>query len=325
MSIKRIEESVKFQLNIYSGYVELRTGQKAVCPDYTWEVDEETGECYKVPRKKRGKIKGFSKASRKRLLNSLYSLSELPSYFITLTYPKDYPLTSRKWKRDLNVFDKALRRVFPGYWFYWKLEPQKRGAPHFHLLGSFGPMGDKKNFRILCRWLSETWFRIVGSNDIKHLRAGTNIKRVEGKRAIRIYLSKYTGKQFTLQDLPECWGEPGRFWGIIGRKNVPVKKVCHVVLGAKEFYNVRRFLSRWLRSIARKRGKVNGYVKRIKKLLACSVYIDSDIIIKYLSYLGKVKDIWIYYGGEFVGASADMLGFFIDIVGSFFTQEPAPF
>jgi len=293
-------KNVKFRASVHSGYISLKNiSFTSSPPDYVWKVNPETGECEKVLRKKRGKITGFSSASRRRLLKTLFSLTEYPEHFITLTYPKEFPLDSRKWKRDIDTFEKALKRAFPRAWFVWKLEPQKRGAPHFHLLGSFRQTS--LTYRALCEWLSYTWYRIVGSGDVKHLKAGTNIKLPDSKVAVRKYISKYTGKTFTLDDLPDCWGEPGRFWGIIGRANFPKRDALYLDLDFNEFVQVRRFLKRWLRSIARRirKGKKRllSYSNRVKNSCSFFVFIDCGVILRFILEL-RFYEAWHWVEGQ---------------------------
>jgi len=60
----------------------------------------------------REKIKGFSPASRKRLLEKMARLEPGPCLFLTLTYPDPLPCPSGC-KRDLDVFLKRLKRQFP--------------------------------------------------------------------------------------------------------------------------------------------------------------------------------------------------------------------
>ena len=84
----------------------------------------------------RGVVVGFSAASRRRLFRvasavdwSVYG----QSLFVTLTYPGDFPLDGRRVKRDLAVFRRAWARRFGVARGMWKLEFQRRGAPHLHL------------------------------------------------------------------------------------------------------------------------------------------------------------------------------------------------
>ena len=84
---------------------------------------------------KRGKIKEFSAKSRSRMMALVASLkaSSLPQ-FVTLTYPREWVHDPRMWKVHLDTFRKWLSRSYPSASGIWKLEPQERGAPHFHLL-----------------------------------------------------------------------------------------------------------------------------------------------------------------------------------------------
>lgn len=157
----------------------------------------------------RGKCRGFSAASRRRLFRKLAMLQRdqvAAGKFVTLTYPQSYP-TPTKAKEDLRAFLKRLRRHWPEAAAIWKIEPQKRGAPHFHLL-VLGIKHLDKN------WLSRAWYEVVGSGDERHFRAGTAVEAVRSYRGAMAYVSKYLGKE---QWLDEADGEGwGRWWGIEG-------------------------------------------------------------------------------------------------------------
>ncbi|HLW03938.1 MAG TPA: hypothetical protein VKT82_35145 [Ktedonobacterales bacterium] len=157
-------------------------------------------------RGKRGKIRGFSRASRRRMLRAMASLKReevARAKFVHLTYPSEYP-TPAKAKDHLRAFIKRLRRQFEKAAVTWKIEPQKRGAPHFHLL-ILGPM------RIDKHWLSRAWYEVVDSGDEKHLRAGTKIEVVRSYRGAVSYTSKYMAKVQEMEpDEAEAWG---RWWG----------------------------------------------------------------------------------------------------------------
>lgn len=100
-------------------------------------------------RGKRSVCKGFSFASRRRMLNHLNSITvsaELPT-FVTLTFPDsefDDSVTvfAKKAKGHLDAWLKRLARVCPGAAGFWRLEWQSRKSgfyegklfPHFHLM-----------------------------------------------------------------------------------------------------------------------------------------------------------------------------------------------
>jgi hypothetical protein len=127
---------------------------------------------------------------------------------VTLTYPAAYPGTWQTWKRQLDTWLKRVRRRLPSCGGTWKLEPQRRGAPHFHLLLVNTPFLAKE-------WLSSSWYEVVGSNDPRHLAAGTNVQQARSHRGVVAYASKYVAKA---EKLPESWVDGvGRWWGVFNR------------------------------------------------------------------------------------------------------------
>lgn len=188
----------------------------------------------------RSYVSGFSHGSRLRLMRLLATLRrDCVPIFITLTYPGVYPETPKQWKRDLDTFTKRLLRRFPESAAVWKLEPQRRGAPHFHIL-FYGVYEVPDDFR---SWLSEAWFTVVGSGDERHLRAGTRVEYLRSYRGAMSYAAKYMDK--TVDELPEAWGKPGRFWGVIGRGSLPVGEVIETYLTWTEACTLQRWLRRY--------------------------------------------------------------------------------
>lgn len=190
----------------------------------------------------RGKISGFSRKSRLALLQTTAKLDragERPK-FVTLTYPGEYPEFFQDWKNDLDNFAKRLERKYPGVSFIWKLEPQERGAPHFHLLVWGVPWMDKE-------WLSRSWYEIVGSGDERHLRAGTRVENIRSWNGVMCYAGKkYMGKECTL---PRNWPTfAGRFWGIYGRRKMPFAKPVSVDFTKRGLIRVHRLMRRYFQS-----------------------------------------------------------------------------
>jgi hypothetical protein len=186
----------------------------------------------------RGAVAGFTKASRHRMLQFLQTIDRekcgMP-LFVTLTYPGEWPGDPRRWKRDLDVWLARLKRAHLAAWAVWRLEPQRRGAPHYHLL-VFG-------LQMLAKeWLSRTWFEVVGSGDDRHLRAGTQVQRVESWRRVIGYAAKYLAKE--VSELPKAWRNGvGRWWGIHRRKLAP-REAMEVELQGPAYFRVRRVLRR---------------------------------------------------------------------------------
>lgn len=228
---------------------------------------------------KRGVIRAFSRKSRQGLMVLMagidFERAGLP-VFLTLTYPNEWVQDPREWKRHLDNFLRALRRKWPEVWGVWKLEFQKRGAPHFHALlwdgpvvtgiearrcnGKFCMVPDLSNEanRAVFTWMSDTWYRVVGSGDQKHLEAGTRIEPVMSRQGVMAYTGKYLGKTED-QELPEGMG---RVWGIIGKerwKTSPEK----ASLDTQEYFTIRRVMRRFYEH---KTGKKYRYKSLIRSM-----------------------------------------------------------
>lgn len=193
----------------------------------------------------RSVVTDFSRASRRRLLHTLGRVrrDHLP-VFVTLTYPGSWPASPVEWKRHLDIFAKRLRRAWPGSAFVWKLEPQRRGAPHFHLL-LWGA-----DYSQLRGWLPGVWYEVVASGDARHLRAGTRVEFIRSWRGVCSYASKYMGKPVMVSD-DSSWVHPGRWWGVVNRDSVPWSAVSF----ANMYYWQCVVLMRWLRRYASIRGR----------------------------------------------------------------------
>ena len=48
--------------------------------------------------------------------------------------------------------------------------------------------------------------------------------------------------------LPDGWEKVGRFWGVVGRKNLPRSQVMEVKISREAFAKVRRTARRWFAS-----------------------------------------------------------------------------
>lgn len=164
--------------------------------------------------------------------SSMMSNANLPPAMITLTYPNEWQTLvpdGATAKKHLRLFQKRFAYEFKQPLVgCWKLEFQRRGAPHFHIL-CVPPLG--VNFR---SWLSETWTEIVNPLDVeereKHLSAGTGLDYTEGLRSydpkrVAVYFSKHSSASFGDKEYqnrpPELWTNSqsvGRFWGYWGLK-----------------------------------------------------------------------------------------------------------
>lgn len=192
---------------------------------------------------RRGKVRGFSKGSRRRLQRKLAEIDtkHLP-VFVTLTYPANWPGNPRVWKLHLKLFLKRLAYNFPGVAGLWKLEPQKRGAPHYHLF-IWGV-----SYERLRAYCDLAWFEVVGSNDPKHLAAGVRVERLRSWKGARSYASKYLGK--VIEDVPG-WEEVGRYWGVFQKKDIPFSRVEFHEIDQRTAFMLVRYMRRYGKMKAR--------------------------------------------------------------------------
>jgi hypothetical protein len=208
----------------------------------------------------RGLIVGWSAKSRANMVRRLCTLdySDLaavgPLATITLTYPGEWLSVApngRAVKRHMDRFRKRwIRRFGSPPAGVWKLEFQRRGAPHLHILVAIPRSENVAGFML---WLSQTWADVVDHQDpaerAKHLDAGTRVDLHEGSKMtdpkrIGVYFSKhgvYAAKDYQ-NDPPEEWaGESvGRFWGVWGLEPAAVS----VAVTRDQALTVARFLRR---------------------------------------------------------------------------------
>lgn len=211
-------------------------------------------------------ITSWSARSRARMTRTLAQLDWTPIFeegrpavMVTLTYPGDW-LTVAPTGKAVKRHFKALLMRFRRAWgrepqLVWKLEFQRRGAPHLHLL-LVPPAGEASDGRLFRDWLSHAWAEVVGHPDPaeyrRHLAAGTGVDYLRGGRCFdpkraAVYFSKHGGaaggKEYQ-HDVPVEWQEPGagpgRFWGVVGLDPA----TATVALDVREYVQLRRTLRR---------------------------------------------------------------------------------
>jgi hypothetical protein len=151
---------------------------------------------------------GKSKLALKRTFNKLNKAATSRAQLVTLTYAENMQDAPRA-KRHLKVLGDRMRRAYPAAGFIWKMECQKRGAIHFHLL----VFGIKY---LPYEWVAQVWMEIVAQGAglsieqlNNQLNAGTQVKAARNLWEAKSYLEKYLGKTDQTGELDE----PGRWWG----------------------------------------------------------------------------------------------------------------
>jgi hypothetical protein len=222
----------------------------------------------------RDRVRGFSRASRRNLLFRLASINR--SAFrafkgrlisITLTYPHEYPEDPEVCKNHLKALRRRLQRKFGEFAGFSRMGIQKRGAWHFHLLlfvgPSLGPIGE------LRRFISSSWYEVIGKVSEGHLRAGTRVEAVKKWKQATSYVERYMAK-------PEAFPEglqTGRIWGIWNENLLPVRwETAQVSL--RDAFRIRRIY----RKLARRKG--SGSLRRI------TVFVRDENVVRLLEFLG---------------------------------------
>lgn len=230
--------------------------------------------------RRRGRISTFSKGSRRRLLRITARFrSDVSALFVTLTY-RENMRDHKAAKKHLDYTLRWLKRRHSGA-ILWRMEYQKRGAIHFHLL-LFGAD------YIEIAELTTYWQYVTGDDSYP------DVERCDGRRKVLAYVSKYLAKVEAADDdnaqparfSPDCAdggaaagldnetysdpnGEPlsispsagafvGRFWGVIRRDMLPfadaIKAVFHG--DARVIAEFRRYARRHWRGMSK---KVQGF------------------------------------------------------------------
>lgn len=224
----------------------------------------------------RGNISSFSRKSRSRLIKKMARLDwyKKSVAFISLTFGQQFP-SEQEVKRYIDILGKRILRAFPNASFVWKMEYQKRGAPHLHLIVFGLPEGWNENdLRWYWRW---TWAHIIDRkfwdySDTTYVRIPfVQADWIKSKKRAMFYVSKYVAKVDAPADFCEdasadgdgfnyspyltasSW--TGRFWGIIGRKNLPFAELISTVIemSPKVFHSFRRMANKKLKSDWRKK------------------------------------------------------------------------
>lgn len=226
-----------------------------------------------VPTTGRGKISGFSPASRRRLMDVLLRIdwakrtassphtNQANTFFITLTYGDEYPTEFTDYKTDLRTLQKRLERHWfkeDAYGLIWKLEFQQRGAPHYHMvLFTYQELPTKE----LLAWVSSNWAEIITNRmgydqtyqeTVRSVHAGEKSHKgrcvlpaySDGDDCTRLvnYLSKYMAKPFEFVNHEDESIQllTGRCWGVWHKQHLPLCQVHHMAFA--DYIDFKRFL-----------------------------------------------------------------------------------
>lgn len=190
--------------------------------------------------------------------------------FLTYTYRENMQDHKRA-KHELDLLLRWLKNHYPEGAYLWRMEYQKRGAIHFHII-AFN-VGDMKLSEV-----TDYWQGMTGDDSYP------DVKRIENKRKATYYVSKYIAKTSPSIEAAPTWMVAlcvgswrllaavalvaardgfinltysenenlspvfiGRFWGIVNRKNLPMAVLHKVRIkgGADVLHEMRRYARRY--------------------------------------------------------------------------------
>lgn len=170
----------------------------------------------------RGDVSEFSSKSRKRLLELVARLEtgsrngyRSNTTFLTLTTKKIYHPAD--FKPLMFTWLKRLSRKAPQMSGVWRIEYQKRGATHAHMILFDAPYINKE-------WIQESWGEVISQD-----KPFTRIERVRNHKAVINYASKYIAKSGGFINVPYLTADQetgeirsiGRQWGVYNRACLP--------------------------------------------------------------------------------------------------------
>lgn len=173
------------------------------------------------PPPQRAESRRWSKKSRRRLI-ALIAKSEVKmSSMITLTFPESCRINDGKVaKKILNRFLVKLRRGWPDVEYWWVLEFQKNGQPHFHILTSIDEKGINRP-KLGREWAQSILYK-APEGWVKHRLLFADISSVHSHKSAWIsfrlsdgaqrYLLKYVNKEAQKKP-PDAYKNIGRWWG----------------------------------------------------------------------------------------------------------------
>lgn len=224
------------------------------------------------PTTGRGRVKGWSLASRRRFRDTLLTVcapAGWSAYSVTLTvpaHPVGHPepcIGVMDARRLWAAFGNALN--MRGHAAIWRLEIQPRSnteradirgipQPHWHIIGACPGAGEEE-----ASWIRETWRRLLCERAAV-AGAGEHAAVVDlcasWSDGQRRYLYDHASKR-KAEQVASGWG---RHWGVIGRRRFVEDKGRVEGVGKREAAVLARLLRRWQRrrvSDKRGRGGVN--------------------------------------------------------------------
>lgn len=176
----------------------------------------------------RGQIQGFSRASRRRLIEMTARLEvdEVRTTFLTLTFG-GMP-TNDNAAAAFKRFRMRLTRKHPQLSGVWRKEYQERGSIHYHLILFRYPYTEQRE-------IQRVWEECT-----REAKSIVHVKLLVNKRQAMYYVSKYIAKytpevvKTSLDNGAYCHADEnlsvGRQWGYINKEALPYGEKRRIVI-----------------------------------------------------------------------------------------------
>lgn len=149
------------------------------------------------PIRKQYDISSFSRNSRLRLMR-ITSRVLLRDYtdilHATFTFHNNFPTETVKIKELFRGFWKRLHYNYPDCHFIWRMQFQKRGAPHWHIIFLLKKGRFPKNPEEFRQPLSDLWLRTISETSIAASLYAVKCTRIDEVKKFFLYISKYCAK-----------------------------------------------------------------------------------------------------------------------------------
>lgn len=237
-----------------------------------------------APPEKRGEVTEFSRKSRRRLIQKMMKVesSRLSDpVFLTLTWHEEWEADHDLVQSQLNAFLQAVRRKWDDYEYIWRLEFQKRGAPHIHMILWRSAGSKPLDANDVEEWASEVWHRITEEPSAHHEEYGADCRQIDSWREASAYVSKYCAK---IEDRPEV-EYTGRRWA--ASQSLPTDPVSSYVADLPYIHQLRRILRRWISS---QDDPPKGFIQALKRDQSYHVGGDASLILRILATIERDHD-----------------------------------
>ena len=238
----------------------------------------------------RGAVTTFSAQSRKRFMKKIYILqSSSRCLWVTLTQPAAF-VGSIGARRMAKLWTARVRRAYPAASGLWRIQPQKRGAPHFHVMVYGIADADIKTVRAR---LSRMWTAVVvgGIVDGEKLSArsigqiaryGCDVAEMETAVGVQRYVSRYLSRS----DAAGNAAVAGRQWGSFNRDALPVSQTDTVTVTRQVAQNVVRAARRsQTRTYKRPHGRTVKWTPKYRTTASASFIGTPSTWARYVEIL----------------------------------------